>query len=191
MHEIYGVVYLLLPLVGGAVVHGAAWRYGWCSVLARPIDGGHTFRGKPVFGRNKTWRGPVMVAFGAAIVLELQERVLHGIPRLAAIELFDYGTVNGWVLGALVGAAAEFAELPNSFVKRQLGVPPGGTTRGGRSVVFYLWDQIDLLMGAWLVFASVVPVTVWRVVLSLIIALALHPLLTAIGYLLGMRATAR
>ena len=27
------------------------------ALLARPIDGGRTFRGQPLFGRNKTWRG--------------------------------------------------------------------------------------------------------------------------------------
>ena len=36
--EVLGTVYLLLPLLGGAVVHGACMKYGWLAFLARPMD---------------------------------------------------------------------------------------------------------------------------------------------------------
>lgn len=189
--EILGTAYLLLPLLGGAAVHGLCMRFGWLAFLARPMDGGRRHRGRPLFGRSKTFRGPVLVAVGAAAVFTLQRRLLHGLGPIASIELVDYAQLPGWWLGLLAGAVAELFELPNSFVKRRLGIEPGGTTRGGLGVVFYLWDQLDVLMGFWLVFAFAVPVTPLRIGISLVIVGAVHPLLTLVGYGLGMRPTAR
>ena len=191
LEEFAGTLYLLLPLVGGAAVHGACMKYGWFSSLARPIDAGRTLRGRPLFGHSKTWRGPLAVAVGAAAVYAMQRHLLHGIPALASLELVDYGTLPGWWLGALAGAVAELAELPNSFAKRQLGIEPGATASGARGVVFFLWDQLDLLLGYWLVLAPVVTLTPLRAAASVVVVVAVHPLLTVAGYLLGMRPTAR
>jgi CDP-diglyceride synthetase len=191
-HEILGTIWLLLPLAGGALLHGLCLKYGWLGWLARPIDGGRAIGKRPLFGRSKTWRGPVAVAAGAAVVWGFQQRVVDGIDAIAAIELVDFARLPGWWFGAALGAAAELAELPNSFVKRRLGIEPGATARGRLSgVVFYLWDQLDLLLGYWLVLSLVVPVTPLRVGVSLIVVGAIHPLLTLAGYLLGMRPTAR
>jgi hypothetical protein len=191
VHEVVGILYLLLPLLGGAVVHGVCWRYNFLNFLARPIDGGHKFRGKRVFGQNKTWRGPVAVAFGAAIVLEVQKRILHEWPIIVEFEFLDYTKVCGWQLGAMIGAASEFSELPNSFVKRQLDIAPGGTSSGWWATIFYLWDQLDVLLGVWLVLAAVTSVALDRVLWSIVLVLIIHPLTTVVGYGLGMRPTVR
>lgn len=191
LNEIAGTLYLLLPLLGGAVVHGACMKYGWLAALARPIDGGRTCHGSPLFGHSKTWRGPLTVAAGAAGVFALQQTFLHRVPALAAVELTDYAQLPDWWLGALAGAAAEFAELPNSFVKRRFRIDPGGTAAGLRGVVFFLWDQLDLLLGYWLVFACVIEPTALRVWISVLVVGGAHPLLTVAGYLLGVRPTAR
>lgn len=191
LREILGTAYLLLPLLGGAAVHGACMKYGWLGLLARPMDAGKRFRGRPLFGHSKTFRGPVLVALGTAAVFELQVRVLHRLDACAAIELFDYAALAGWRLGALAGMAAELGELPNSFVKRRLGIGPGETARGPLCVLFYLWDQLDLLLGYWLVLAAVLPPTPLRVGVSVAAVAAIHPLVTLIGYLLGMRPSAR
>jgi len=91
----------------------------------------------------------------------------------------------------VLGAVAELSELPNSFVKRRLDIEPGDTASGLRGIVFYLWDQLDVLLGFWLVLALVLPATPLRIALSMAIVGAIHPLLTLVGYLLGMRPTAR
>jgi hypothetical protein len=166
-------------------------RYGWLAFLARPMDAGRRLRGRPLFGNSKTFRGPVMVAVGAAAVYALQCGPLHRLGAVASIELVDYASLPGWWFGALVGAAAELSELPNSFVKRRLDIEPGGTASGWSRVVFYLWDQLDVLLGFWLVVALAVPTTGLRVAISMGIVGAIHPLLTLAGFLLGMRPTAR
>jgi hypothetical protein len=190
LHELAGTAYLLLPLLGGALLHGVCMKYGWLAFLARPMDGARRFRGQPLFGHSKTFRGPILVAVGAAAVFAFQRRVLHGFDVIAAIEVVDYTSLPVW-LGALAGAIAELAELPNSFAKRQLGIAPGKTASGPLSLLFYLWDQLDLLVGWWLVFAAFVPPTPLRVAGSVLLVGGVHPLVTGIGYLLGMRPTAR
>lgn len=188
--ELAGTAYLLLPLLGAALLHGACMKYGWLAFLARPIDAGLTLRGRPLFGHSKTWRGPILVAIGAAAVFALQQLVLHRVEAIAAIELVDYASLPLW-FGAAAGAVAEFAELPNSFTKRQLGIAPGHTASGALSVLFYLWDQLDLLIGWWVVCAAFVPPLPMLVAVSALLVAGVHPLLTGIGYLLGMRPTAR
>ena len=185
-----GTAYLLLPLLGAALLHGVCMKTGWLAFLARPIDAGRTLRGRPLFGHSKTWRGPILCAVGAGAVFALQRSVLHRFGPIASIELVDYASLPWW-LGALAGGVAECAELPNSFVKRQLGIAPGGTTAGPLAILFYLWDQLDLLIGWWLACAPFVAATPPRVGISIALVGGLHPLVTLIGWLLGMRPTAR
>lgn len=186
-----GTVYLLLPLLGGAIVHGVCMRFDWLAFLKRPIDGGRTLRGRRWFGHSKTWRGPILVGVGAALVWTLQQHVLHALPAFAALELTDYAALPGTWFAALAGFVAELGELPNSFVKRQLGIAPGTTARGTLSVLFYVWDQIDVVLGYWLVLGFVVAEALLPFAVSLGLGTATHPLLTLIGYGLRMRKTAR
>jgi hypothetical protein len=189
--EILGTLYLLLPLLGGALAHGVCMRFEWLAFLKRPIDGGRSWRGRRLFGHSKTWRGPLLVAAGSAGVWWLQQRVLHGVPAFAALEAVDYATLPGPGFAALAGFVAELGELPNSFVKRRLGIGPGETARGPLAVLFYLWDQLDVVIGYAAVVACVVPPTPVGITTTLVLGTAIHPLLTLLGYALGMRPTAR
>jgi hypothetical protein len=191
LREIIGTIYLLLPLLGGALAHGLCMKHDWFAFLKRPLDGGRKWRGERLFGHSKTLRGPVMVAAGSAAVFALQQEVLHGFALLRDIELVDYGRLPGAWFAATAGAAAELTELPNSFVKRRLRIPPGGTASGASGALFFVWDQVDLLLGFWLVFGLAVPASVSRVAISLVAVGVLHPLVTLAGYLAGMRDTAR
>lgn len=129
------------------------------------------------------------MGIGTAIVLGFQATVLPRSLGVRNIELFEYGRVNGWLLGFLVGAAAMLAELPNSFLKRQLGVGPGQAGHGVLGATLYVIDQVDLLLGAWLVFAFVLEVRLAWVLLSVVLAVVVHQLLTSVTYALGMRAS--
>jgi hypothetical protein len=191
LSEIVGTLWLLLPLLGAAVLHGWILKYEWFPFLARPIDQGMVFRRQRLFGANKTWRGVAAVAAGCAIVLGLQSEWLHKYAVVREIEPFDYAAVNGWLLGLWVGALAELSELPNSFVKRRYGIAPGETGQSMRGALFRVWDQVDLLPGLWIAYSVVVDVTVQRIMISALVLLIMHPAITFIGYRMGMRKSRR
>jgi len=189
VRDLPGLLYLLLPLLGGAVASGLCIRFGWLRALARPIDGGRTLGGRPIFGPNKTLRGVLAVVIGNTLVLGLQSAALHYAPAIRRVELFDYGMVNGWLVGLAVGTLAALAELPNSFLKRRLNIPAGQSGPGAMRALFYFVDQVDILAGVWLAYSLVVDVTLWRVVLSVGLIFVLHQAVTLIGGGLGMRPT--
>jgi CDP-diglyceride synthetase len=191
VHEIWGVAYLIAPLLVGAVLSGLAIRYDVLPSLRRPLDGGRRWRDRPLFGPNKTWRGVLVVAVGNLLGVGLQSTVLHGVPALRAAELFDYGAVNGWLLGLLLGVLTALAELPNSFFKRQSGIAAGGPGRGLAGAFFYVLDQVDVLLGLWLAYALVMRPTPMLVLISFLILFFGHQAVTVIGYALGMRHTLR
>ena len=170
---------LFLPLFLGFVAHGVCIRFGVLRALATPLDHGATWRGRRLFGENKTFRGILCVAAGTAVGF-----ILIGPPPFR-------GSARGLVLGLAVGAAAMLAELPNSALKRQVGVAPGAQVAGARGAFFHVLDQVDVVIGGWLVLSLVVAPTPGRILGSLLFVYCGHQLITLAGYALGMRATPR
>lgn len=191
MREFCVIAYLFLPLLVGLALHGFCIKYDILAFLCRPIDRGRKFRGKRIFGDNKTYRGVVVVSLGTAIGFGLQSLLHHRIASIRGVELFDYALLKSVALGLAVGVAAMLSELPNSFIKRQFEITPGSAAKGWKAVIFYVYDQIDFLLGAWLVLAIVVSVTIERVLFSAGSLLVTHQLMSSAGYALGMRRTAR
>src|SRR5206468_4085775 len=121
-------------------------KTGFLASLAVPIDGGLRWRGKPVLGPRKTWRGVVVMSMLSALVAGGQAFAARRSARLRALSPFDYGRTNPWLLGFVLGVGYCAAEFPNSFVKRRLDIPPAGTSdRWGR--LQYLVDQSDSVTG--------------------------------------------
>src|SRR5262245_26260969 len=191
MKEFFTLAYLFLPLLVGLALHGFSIKYDALAFLYHPIDRGRKFRGKRIFGENKTYRGLVVVSLGTAIGFGFQSLLLHRIASIRSVELFDYAFFKSVALGVAVGVAAMLSELPNSFIKRQFEIAPGTAAKGWKSVIFYVYDQIDFLLGAWLVLAVVVPVTAMRVLFSAGLLLVAHQIMSSVGHALGMRKTAR
>lgn len=183
------ILYLFAPLLLSAAMSGVVMRFDLWHELYRPVDGGHSFRGKRIFGDSKTWRGFAVAALGCSIGVALQKYLLLEIAR--DIALVDYAHVHVLAFGLALGVGAMLGELPNSFTKRRLGIAPGQTTRGGWAVVFYLWDQLDLLTLAWPLLAFWVTPSLRLVLTSVAVTLVLHPLSSLIGYAFGARRRAR
>ena len=180
-------LYLFAPLLVSAALSAVVLRFELFPALRAPVDAHLTFRGRRVFGDSKTWRGFAVAIVGCAATALLQ-RWIAAPPLLS---LVDYRSANAALFGAAMGLGAMLGELPNSFVKRQLGIAPGKTARGARRIAFYVWDQLDLLTGAWPLIAFWVRPTANLVVASVLLALALHPLVALIGFLVGARTSAR
>jgi CDP-archaeol synthase len=190
MDEFLKVSYMLSPLLLGLAFHGLCLKFGWLAWLGRPIDAGVTLRGRRLLGDNKTYRGVVAVAVGTAAGVGLQV-LLYRAGMVRGAGLLPYANPSVVGLGLALGAAAMLGELPNSALKRQLGIAPGEAGGAITGSVFYVLDQIDMLLGVWLVLGFAVRVTAWRVAWSVVFLFITHQILTVVGYQLGMRATAR
>src|SRR4029079_2040293 len=116
---------LFAPLLVGFACHGLCIKTGVLHQLARPLDAGACWRGRRVLGENKTYRGIVVVAIGTGL-------------GCLAVGRFGVG------LRVPVRAAAMAAELPNSFLKRQIDITPGGQTTGFAGAFFHVLDQADV-----------------------------------------------
>lgn len=181
------VTMVFSPLFLGLVLHGFCIKYGWLHFAAVPIDRGIRIRGRPLFGANKTYRGVLAVAVGSAIGYSLQAL----FPTLQPTVWGDLSFAEVAAVGVSIGAAAMLSELPNSLLKRQLAIPPGAPAAGPAAVLFYVFDQIDFLVGAWLVVWIWVPPTASRILWSIIFVVVVHQVISLVGARLGMRTSAR
>jgi hypothetical protein len=182
------VLYLFSPLLVSAALAGIVQHYDLWMTLKRPIDGGATCRGRRVFGDNKTWRGVACALAGCIATVAVQRYLIGDLAGTLAV--IDYARANPFALGAAMGGGAMLGELPNSFVKRRLDIAPGGGATGILRPVFYLWDQVDFLTTTWPILLFWVRPG-WELVLaSFIMALAIHQLVTLVGFLVGARTRA-
>ena len=181
-------LYLFSPLLVAACLSAFVLRFDLLHELARPIDAGRTFRGERLFGDGKTYRGVATSVVGATAGVIVQWAIGSRVGRIA---LVDYRAIDPVVFGAVLGLGATIGELPNSFVKRRAHVPSGKTAKGPLSFLFWIWDQLDLLVVTWplLLFWVRPPIAV--VVASFAWALVLHPLVALVGFLVGARSSAR
>jgi CDP-archaeol synthase len=179
------VLYLFLPLAFSSALAGIVWRTRTLGLLAKPIDHGATFRGRRVFGDNKTWRGLACAIVGCTIAVAVQKYVIG--ERVGDVALIDYDTANVLALGAALGVGAIAGELPNSFLKRQLDIAPGATGRRFTGALFYVFDQVDLLLVVWpLLLFWVIPT--WELVLiSFLMVFLFHQVITGVGRITGLR----
>jgi hypothetical protein len=153
-------LFLILAFMLAGIFH-SLWLHNRLSqVLAIPLDGGRMFRGRPILGENKTVRGFVMIpaaalAFAAvAAIISLPQ----GAPPATLWQLTPAGYA---ALGTWAGFGFMAAELPNSFMKRQLGISPGQApaSRLTRAICFTI-DHLDSVVGM-LVAVTVVVHTPW------------------------------
>ncbi|HSN15216.1 MAG TPA: CDP-archaeol synthase, partial [Anaeromyxobacteraceae bacterium] len=144
-----GSLWLAAPATVACVLHMVVVKRGIAAALAVPLDGGRTFRGRPLLGGNKTWRGVVVVVAGTALLGALQGWLLGAWAARLGLGIVDYGAAFGalgpaplplgWgyaLVNAALGAAYVAGELPNSFLKRQLDVAPGGRPVGRWRALF-------------------------------------------------------
>ena len=180
-------VFLIVAFIPAGIVQ-TIW---FCSRFSRrfavPLDLGKTFRGKRIFGDNKTLRGFVVMIPATAVSFLLLGLAVSCNPDLAS----RLRPMRPWafaVLGFLAGLGFMIGELPNSFLKRQLGVRPGEAARGWPAkTVFLILDRIDSIAGALLVICLAVPIP-WQTWLYLaLIGPGIHFSFSVVLYWSGVK----
>ena len=173
-------LYFMLPAYIANMAPVFAEKFGVLKFLARPVDGGRTWRGQPIFGAHKTWRG-FLVGVAAAIVIVWLQYFLYLFPIFQKISLLNYLKINPWLLGFLMGFGALFGDLVKSFFKRRIKIAPGAP--------WIPFDQLDFVLGA-LIFAAPICFPSWSAVIVILLASpVLHLATNNIGYLLRVKST--
>jgi hypothetical protein len=84
-----------------------------------PIDGNRKLFGKPIFGRNKTYRGFVAGAAFALGVGLIQWSLSELFPVFDRLELIELNLGGYVALSLLLGIGALVGDAVESFMKRQ------------------------------------------------------------------------
>jgi hypothetical protein len=101
----------------------------------------------------------------------------------------NLGEVSAFALGMLLGLGYLLAELPNSYLKRRLGIPAGRPSPRYRAA-FALLDQADSALGFALVYAVITDVPAAQLVLMVLLGPAIHAVANLTLYGLGLRKEA-
>ena len=127
------LLWLALSLFVAGVIEAWLWTTYPFQILNVPIQ-------TELFGANKRWRG--LISLPLAMVASVC--LLYLVETLIPLEIpISFGDFNLIEFGLLVGFVFNLAELPNSFIKRRLNIPPGDEN----SQLFYAIDHMDSPFG--------------------------------------------
>jgi CDP-2,3-bis-(O-geranylgeranyl)-sn-glycerol synthase len=180
MDSILFALWFFLPAGGANMAPIIAAHLPYISKLNAPLDRGKSFRGKPIFGKNKTWRGLMSGIIAATIIVYLQQLIL----QVNNVDLFKdssiyYLTYSPLLLGFLFGLGALLGDAVESFFKRQRNVPAGNS--------WFPFDQIDYIIGGCLAVAVLARLEPYEYLLVLFVWFIMHLFFSYIGYILKLK----
>ncbi len=178
-------VWVFVPVLGAFLVHAPVLRYDLVRWLKAPLDAGATLRSRRVFGDNKTWRGALAMAFGVLAATLVLSCVPAYWSRLPA----EIQRVGPAVFGGLLALGTVLAELPNSFVKRQVDIAPGSQRGSAVGVLLSVYDQGDFVPGIWLTLLPVWVMSPAQALTVFAVVVVVHLALNGVGYAIGVRTT--
>jgi CDP-diacylglycerol--serine O-phosphatidyltransferase len=171
-------IYLMLPVIFGGILHMVVVKAGWLSGLAQPIH-------LKSFGKNKTWRGMLVMPLATVLGVYVT-RGLDGLGLFGSLARIPYPEGSAWTLGTLLGLGYALSELPNSFIKRRLGIQEGKLPARNR-FWFGLVDQADCAIGCGLVFVLAMDVPLSVLAICVALGPAIHLVANVSLYAAGIR----
>lgn len=152
---------LFLPLILANVFHMIVVKFNLFSFLNIAIA-------KSVFGQNKTYRGFVFVTAASAFFVWLLNT-----KQLTPL-------ISNFMLGASLGFVYVFMELPNSFIKRRLGIRPGESSERYKYISILI-DKSDSTFGTVLCFGILTNLPLSEMAIIFLLAFSVH---LSVSYLL-------
>ena len=178
---------VIVPFFVGGLFQTWFLKHPVSDKFSAPIDRGVTLMGQPLLGPNKTWRGFVVLIPVVTVLFGLQGLVLaentEGIWALTDAQ---------WLLlGFLSVLAYSLGELPNSFIKRRLGIAAGQSPESAvGSKVALIVDQLDSIVAALAMIGFLVPTDGFFWLWSIVIGGLLHYGFNILLYAIGLKSRA-
>lgn len=166
MLETY-IIVVLFPLIVTNILHMLLVKLDYFSAWTIPLSIRY-------FGKNKTWRGFLFVPIVNAAILML-------IKYMIEIEI-----QQTFLLGFFFGLAYVLFELPNSFLKRKLGIQSGGQHPRFK-ITFSVLDKMDSALGVALVYFLLGFAHLEYVIILFLFNSLIHALLSYLLVLLNMK----
>ena len=149
------MIYIVFPLILSNIVHIVMVKKSVFSFLTKPIS-------TSLFGQNKTWRGFAIVPLlNACILLTINLIVPY------------YSLKKAFIIGFLMGIAYMLFELPNSFLKRRLGIKAGEEADKHKEL-FMLLDKTDSSFGVSLLSYFLLNLSLLQTLQLFIISISTH-----------------
>ena len=180
LQDVLLAIWFLLPAAFANTVPVFAAAMPGLKKFNAPIDGGKTWRGHPILGPHKTWRGIIAGVAIATLTLWAQRLLVenYGWARSIAGEV-DYSTLPVFILGPLFALGALGGDAIESFFKRRRNIPSGKS--------WMPFDQLDYIIGSVFVSLFFVILTPLQYIWIFIIWFSLHIASTFTGYKLGLK----
>lgn len=145
----------------------------------QPIDGNRKWRGKPIFGSHKTWRGLITGIIMASMTFWLQKNAFSQYEWVRQFcEPVNYDALP-WLLGPLLGFGALAGDAIKSFFKRRSGVEAGKS--------WFPFDQLDYIIGALLVSLPFVRLKLVDYIWIVVIWFGMHLLFSYLGWMVHLK----
>jgi CDP-2,3-bis-(O-geranylgeranyl)-sn-glycerol synthase len=139
-HTILETIWYLLPAIAANMAPVLVTHFNILPALSAPLDANATWRGRRIFGDNKTVRGLIIGLIIGSIVGLLQ---------------------GSTTAGALLGLGALLGDAVGSVIKRQLNIAPGRR--------WMPFDQIDFVFGALLLGGWLLPLTITHIITAILV----------------------
>jgi hypothetical protein len=162
------LVYIIIPLLISNVIHMIFVRWNWFAFLNKPIF-------NSLFGANKTWRGLIVLTILNGLFFSLVNTI---ITQFEFLESIGYGL--------LFGIAYIVFELPNSMLKRYVGIPAGERSKN-HPVIFSVFDKSDSAFGVALFSKLLFGFSWMESIILFFVGIALHILFSVLLVLFGVK----
>lgn len=169
MNDYIAAVLFFLPAGIANLVPPLANKIPVLNQWKTPLDFGKSYKGKRIFGDNKTWRG---------LVIGVMAAMLSAV-AIAKLNQNVVGTSSQLAVGFMLGFGSLLGDAIESFIKRQIGIKPGQS--------WMPYDQLDYIIGGLIFVSFVVVVPAWAILTIIFVYFGLHFIFSYLGYLFGFK----
>lgn len=183
--------FTMIPLILAGIANMIFTKTKLYHMHKSPIDGGKVLAdGKRMFGNHKTWIG-----FFSMIVFCICFQLIFGyfcnimdMNQHCDIYIVSPNTICfNLFFGGLTGLVYMLSELPNSFIKRRLGIEDGQTAKGIKGGLFFIIDQIDSLIGVMLLVYLFSDITIGKYFFYVFLGGVTHVIINSVLYWMKVR----